>query len=205
MDLITAAQIATILYSFWQAHQANQEKKKSLDTLEEIKQVKLQQLEMNKAALNLQAQYQAVGLSMQLQQHKQQFLLEQFERLRQGIRDRALQIVSAYAAGIAKGGTAKAMEIQSQLDTDKDLAILKRNFLNIGAQLGYQKDALEAEYLAALKQMNLQKSAIEKSNTWEALQLASQYNSIRNQYIAQGLQLLSTSNWIKNLGGGTNG
>jgi transposase len=175
-----ASSIANIVNSYSEEQQAKA-------ALAQAKAIQMQQVRENIKQAAVSFRYNYIAIQQKLEQARQQSLLEQYERYRQMLREVALHKVTQYAAGV-QGGVARLAEIQTRLDADKDINVHKRNLANVAKQLGLTKEALEAEYNAALQQAALQMQAIEQATSWEELQLANQYAAYRTQMLGQALQ-----------------
>jgi len=174
----------TQLYSLYQSYEEEQQE---AAYLENIRRFQMEQVAADTLTALENTNYRLMALSDQLEYARQATLLEQYERLKQGLRDVALHQVTQQAAGITSGATAKALQIESQVDTQKDVSIMKRNFLHVAKKLGLEKEAALKDLDVTIQNAARQLEYIQKAQSMDELALASQYRAYRAQLLSSAV------------------
>ena len=197
MDISTVVAVAGIVKALWDIGssiyngiQGAQEEQQEKETLAQIKQYKEQQIDMDIQYIQNVKEWKLYTLDLQLNQARRSVLLEMYERYKQGLADRAIAIVSNYAAGV-QGGAAKAQEIAAKLDADKDISIMSRNLFNIAKQLGMEKEMVVNDVQKTIANLQREKQMIEKASSLQELELAQRYRNYYAQWASVGIQGLS--------------
>ena len=184
VDPVTAATLIATLISIgmkaYDMYKTSQEEAQEKQALQRVKVLKEQQIVSDVLAFAQSTQFKLQALNQQLLQARNATLLEQYERYKQGLRDKAMAIVTQYAAGI-KGGTATAEQLAAELDRDKDINILKRNYLNVAKQLGLEKEIALHDLNTAITNAILSYKGVEQAQTLAELDLAARYRSYYTQ------------------------